>query len=154
MQATQDENHSGTYVHSPDEVHGIFKDPGGVIEVLKPGWVHPVATTVLSSPPVATRCERGGISYLRVEISNLKLSQASALLLLQGASIRSLFSDVLLSLGQDAPHFYSLIYASVPCLWRPPPVVDRAVFAWVIDRPVDVHPEKLFQDLFLAELGK
>jgi hypothetical protein len=90
-----------------------------------------------------------------MEIQGLVLSHAASLFLLQGASLRQLFTDVVLACPHcthlECNHFYSVVFAEPPMLWRPPPTISRLVLARIIERPVDMSPEAVLSELFSAE---
>ena len=128
-----------------------------MIEVRRPGWPHPIGKA--SSPDHDPRNprQRGPIHYDRVELTGFLLSHAATIFLLQGASLRQLFTDVVLvrppGFAREDHHYYSVVFAEPPMLWRPPPMISRVVLARLIERPVDMSPEDVLSELFSAEVA-
>jgi len=112
----------------------------------KLGWNTSIGDAEHLGPPVFF--EEKDYSYYRVEVKDIRLSHAAALFLLQGASLRDLFSDVVIDGG-----VYLLAFSEMPQLYVPPPTVPRVVLVRVVDRAVSLSPENLLQNLFLKETG-
>lgn len=108
------------------------------------GWEQPIATAEQVS--VSTR-QRGELAYLRVLLKRVRLSHASVLYLLQGASLRQLFEGTSVE-----GNFFSLAFAEMPRLWQLPVELDRVVLVRVLSAPEGVDPEKVLYELFLAEV--
>lgn len=119
--------------------------------LLRPGWSLPVASFQKSS---LEERDLEGVKYLRAKVDDLHLSQPSALLLLQGSTLKSILDGVLIEESDNAAGFYSLVTAEPPCLWKPPANIRSAVFARIVERPVDVHPEEIFRKLFIREFSR
>ena len=154
MSTTQHEGDLGAEALPSTRAKGIHQGSHGVrFEVFKPGWSQSVGYTFHSSPLVE-RLEKEDCACLRVELRDFYLSQASALYLLQGASLRQLLSDVVLSARDHAPDVYSLVLASPVKLHHPPPRIGVVVLAHILERPATVSPENLFKQLFLQELAR
>lgn len=126
-------------------------DPARVC-VHKPGWVHPIGSGVIVG--AVDRIEHPEFTVLRVELQDFLLGHGGALFLLQGASLRQLFSDVVLKVGDRDPDVYSLALADAPRLFLPPPRVPRVVLAHILERPADLTPEKVFEQLFMSEMTR
>lgn len=108
------------------------------------GWEQPIATAERVS--VSTR-QRGELAYERVLLEGVRLSHASVLFLLQGASLRRLFEGAAVN-----DKFFSLAFAEMPRLWRLPVELDRVVLARLLFAPEGADPERIFYELFLAEV--
>ncbi len=127
--------------------YGIFANPGR-ISLSKIGWLRPVGSGFLAKVEQAST---ENISYVRLEISEFRLSQASALFLLQGASVRTLFSSTHFAESLERGLF-ELVNADVPRLWRPPPTIQKLILATNIQGADRYSAEEVFKELLLREI--
>lgn len=154
MQASQDEGdlcpptsrspQSQGFPSRSREVEGTY--------VHKPGWAQVVGQGQMTG--AHERIELQDFTILRVELHDFRLSHAGALFLLQGASLKQLFSDVVVRVGDRDPDVYSLAVADAPQLFLPPPRVPRVVLAHILERPASMPPEKVFEQLFMSEMAR
>lgn len=122
-------------------------------EIFKPGWQQPVGWT--PHEIVEPECiDVDTFAFQRVALRDFYLSHAATLFLLQGASLKQLFSDVVVKAGAREPDVYSLIFTSVPRIHAPPPRIDQVVLAHILERPVDLSPDQLVEQLFTIELAR
>lgn len=122
------------------------------LEIYKPGWQQPVGF-VPDAPTETELVEDQDARYCRIELKDLHLSHAATLFLLQGASLRQLFQDVVLRVGDREPDFYSLAMTSTAKLYDPPPRVPRIVLVHILERPADKSPEELLEQIFMREFA-
>lgn len=122
------------------------------IEVFKPGWQQPVGVAP-KAPLDAELIEEKDFRYLRLVLEDFHFSHAAALFLLQGASLRHLFENVVVKVGDRDPDFYSLALAEPVKLHAPPPRISRVVLAHILERPAAIAPEALLEQLFIRELA-
>ena len=92
-----------------------------------------------------------GVTYFRTELMNVHLSQTAALLLLQGASLFQVLSDVILPLGFER-RFFSPVFVSPLKLHEPPPRLTRVVLVSLAERPVQLSPEEVLKLLLPLEV--
>lgn len=122
------------------------------LEVFKPGWQRSVGRG--QAPDASELVEHEDFTYGRVVLKDFYLSHAAGLYLLQGASLEQLFSDVVVTIGDNDPDVYSLIFAEPPALHSPPPRIATVVLAHIYERPVNVPPADLLRSLFMQEMQR
>ena len=120
--------------------------------VHKPGWAQTVGCGQMVGELETLALP--DFTVLRVELRDFRLSHAGALFLLQGASLKQLFADVVVKVGDREPDVYSLAIADSPRLFSPPPLVPRVVLAHILERPASTLPEKVFEQLFMSEMSR
>ena len=162
MQASHDEGDLGSATAAADEAEGLPARASEVtlergreekLFVHKPGWQQPVGWA-LSMWHDWTVHPDTSFTYIRIELKDFHLSHAAALFLLQGASLKNLFDNVVVTVGGREPDIYSLAIADAPRLFAPPPRCPRVVLAHILERPVDMPPEKIFEQLFMREMAR
>lgn len=94
--------------------------------------------------------EKNGVSYTSLELRDVRLSHTAVLYLLQGASLRQLFTSTYLGDNEKA-HFW-FAFAVVPQLDRLPVVLPRVVLAADVAAP-GVEESAIDYALFLSEVG-
>ncbi len=114
----------------------------------RPGWVQPVGWSFQWSSFRRIESE-SGLEYMGVELKDFYLSHASALFLLQGASLKQLFDNVIVA---DDSHIHSLALADAPHLMDPPPRVPRVVLVHIMNQPAGLTQEQIFAKLFMYEM--
>lgn len=119
--------------------------------VHKPGWAQAVGWAMSHN---YTGNNEADFVFLRVVLHNFHLSQAASLFLLQGASLKQLFADVVVKVGNREPDFYSLAIADSPRLFAPPPRIPRVVLAHILERSATSKPEELFERIFMLEMKR
>lgn len=154
MQAPQDESDLCPPTAPSAEAEGVSPRPGqvGRVDVFKPGWVHPAGWGRRVGD--VDLVEREDFTFFRVELADFRLSHAASLFLLQGASLRMLFDNVVVRVGDRPADFYSLVFASVPQLFIPPQKLDRLVLAHIFERPANITPDALYEQLFMGEMKR
>lgn len=122
------------------------------LEVFKPGWQQSVGCAP-DGPLDPELVEEKDFRYFRLDLRDFHFSHAAALFLLQGASLRQLFENVVVTVGDRAPDFYSLAIAEPVKLHDAPPRISRLVLAHILERPPAITPDALLEQLFMRELA-
>jgi hypothetical protein len=145
------EGSTGSSAETPEGVYEGSREV--VVTVLKAGWSLPVATASMAQPASMSRTKKG-LSYLRVELADLRLSHPAVLFLLQGASMRQLLRGVIL---EDVPGMKSVVcsvvFADVPSLKKPPFVVRKAIMVHTFSSDPSLSDDELFRSLLESELS-
>lgn len=151
MQALLDESGLSSLAPAAPEAQGFSARAGEVARVFvhKAGWAQPVGSGRLGG--ALERFETEDFAALRLELLDFHLSHAAALFLLQGASLRDLFDNVVVAVGENPPDVYSLAVATPARLFVPPPRVTKVVLAHILERPASLTPDEIFSRLFREE---
>lgn len=151
MQASRDESGLGSPAPAPAGAQGLPARAGevGRVFVHKAGWAQPVGHGRIEGE--LEKFETEDFTALRLELRDFYLSHAAALFLLQGASLRNLFDNVVIGVGERAPDVYSLAVATPARLFVPPPRATKVVLAHILERPVNITPDEIFTRLFREE---
>lgn len=154
MQASHTQGDLGASSPGAAQAEGVPARPGEVkLFVHKPGWRQEVGSAIVLLDNWFV-CVEPDFTYFRVEFRDFRLSHASTLFLLQGASLKTLFSDVVVKVGDRDPEVYSLAVSESPRLTVPPPSIRRVVLAHIFERNATDTPEALFEKIFFKEMAR
>lgn len=151
MQATQDADQGSSSGAPAPEAKGLSADTSVKLFVHKPGWAQEVGWGHPFKPVTVHTMD---FVYETIELEDFHLSHAAALFLLQGASMKTLFADVVVTREGGEPTVFSLALTDVPKLYAPPPRCRRVVLARILERPANLTPDALFEKIFVLEMAR
>lgn len=156
MQAVHDASREDPNAPSSPGAEGLcpYSDE---VAVQKPGWRQPVGVgrlIELGGRTLGEPWEDDRLSYDYLVFERFRLSHAAALYLLQGASLRTLLTDVSVVLEVSPLALYSLAFAESEPLWKPPPMLPRLVLAHLTNLPKGMKADEVFRVLLEEELRR
>lgn len=149
MQETHDANYEGAGGATSTTAEGLFKCPGQVVWK-RSDAVYPIASfNLMSTRHMRARVADKWMSWIKVDIPELELERASALLLLQGMSLTQLLiPNHTVEMGETRLQLAHLILRVDPWeMWRPPPKLTGLVLAQLGAVPPGVSPTALLAAL-------
>lgn len=152
MQASQDESDLCPPTSPSPQAEGLSADSGVRLDVFKPGWAQAVGWGLIAEK--LDLVQQNEFAYSRLVLKDFHLSHAAALFLLQGASLKTLFGDVVVRIDEIEPEVFSLAVSESPRLFTPPPFIRRVVLAHILERPVTITPDVLFERIFMLEMAR
>ena len=151
MQETQHGDHQGSDVRQADGAEGLYESTDRVA-LFRPGWSQPICTAIFVQEELRSL---PSFSYSRLVYRDVRLEQAAVLHLLQGASLRDLFSVVLRAPTDTLAS--TLATCDAPSLWSLPVMIPHLVLTDRLVLPEgakELSNEEVQREMFLSEVSR